>query len=300
MFAVPGILLLVALLYLRPQELIPALRELPLLPVFLGLAIFGFAVDLKLRKSRLMLTPQLGWVALFFGFCPGVGLSISIPIIVYVVIGHGVQTFRALEAVTGTLLAAVLVRCLCESDPALQDPNELALTLFIALPFAFAFFKRKRSATRLLLALVATVLVGYRSAKLLEPHSGFGVGAGQRVLAELGFPGLVLFSVVLYVSVKIPVRAIKCLRALGPEADVARAWAVGLLASLGGLVVGSLFVPVFYDPVLWIYVGLSGAFFCAMKRHDPEYAVRFGWRDCSLVIAIDALLIGIGFVSTLP
>jgi hypothetical protein len=43
---------------------------------------------------------------------------------------------------------------------ALNDPNELSLALGIALPFAFAFFERKRSFLRLLLLVTAVALIG--------------------------------------------------------------------------------------------------------------------------------------------
>jgi len=42
----------------------------------------------------------------------------------------------------------------------LEDPNELSLTVAIGLPFAFAFFQRKKSALRLLLAGGSLALVG--------------------------------------------------------------------------------------------------------------------------------------------
>jgi hypothetical protein len=43
----------------------------------------------------------------------------------------------------------------------LQDPNELSLAIGIALPFAFAFFERKRKFSRLLLLIVSIVLIGF-------------------------------------------------------------------------------------------------------------------------------------------
>jgi len=46
--------------------------------------------------------------------------------------------------------------------------------------------------------------------------------------------------------------------------------------------------------VLWIYVGLTGALYQAIWRHDPSFRVRFGIRDLGLVAAIDlALLIAL-------
>lgn len=462
MFCVPGILLLLVFIYIRPQEFIAPLRALPLLYLFFGLAMFGFAVDLKLRKIKPITTPQLGWVALFFGWCvvtlavrapnrlAGEALPILIAIILYLLIGHGVQTFRGFQTVCGALLVLVLFlsfvgiqqgtapfgchvidtsnpgdlsvgvydgrpcvnerECL-ENDPEpgadylcervglfgtssigkgrvrylgpLQDPNELSLALGIGIPFAFAFLERKRSASRTLLLAVTIGMVGwctvltqsrggqlvflavigayfikrygltgaiagavlgspmlllggrsgeeaessslerlecwYEGMSMFKQYPGFGVGAGQftehhfltahnsYVLApaEIGFPGMVIWSMVMYVTVKIPVVALKRLQpsaatdgAPGPEANVARAWSMGLLAALIGLLVGIFFLSFCYHQVLWIFVGLSGALYCAMKRHDPDYEVKIGWRDMLLVVVIDVVLIAAIFVYT--
>lgn len=458
MFALPGILVLLLFVYVRPQEFIPELKALPMLYLVFGLALFGFVIDLRLRKLKPEPTPQLPWVMLFFAWCL-ITLAVKMPekiaheaiplavaINLYLLIGHGVQSFRAFQWVGTTLLALVLVLSVVavhqglapwgchvldtsnpedlsvgvydgrpcatetdcnENDPEpgadylcervglfgthsvgrgrvrylgpLQDPNELSLALGIAIPFAFALFARKRTGTRgllvaatLILVAVATVftqsrggqlvfisvlgayfvrrygigglvagavlgspllLLGGRSGAEAEASSMerlecwyegismfigspvFGVGAGNFVEhhfltahnsyvlapAELGLPGMILWSIVMYLSVKIPIVALQRLqaeRAPGPEADVARAWAMALTASLIGLLVGILFLSFCYHQVLWIYVGVSGGFYLAMRRHDPKYEVRFGWRDLSLVVVIDLTLIALIFVYT--
>ncbi|HZS40674.1 MAG TPA: O-antigen ligase family protein [Polyangia bacterium] len=455
MFAIPGIVALIVFIYIRPQEFILPLRVLPLLYLFFAAAIFGFGVDLKLRRIRPMLTPQLGWAGLFFAWCmltlavrapgkiPRGALELGISIILYLLIGHGVQTFRAFQLVVGTLLAVTLFlsavgvhqgtapfgcHVIDTSDPGdlsvgvydgrpcenereclrddpepgadylcervglfgtssigkgrvrylgpLQDPNELSLAIGIGLPFAFAFFERKRSSARLALLVTALALVGtctvftqsrggqlvflaavgayfvkrygwkgmifgavlalpllmlggrsgeeaessslerlecwYEGMSMFKQYPIFGVGQGQftehhfltahnsYVLApaELGFPGMVLWSIVMYITVKIPVSALRRLRALGPEADVARTWGMGLLAALLGLLVGIFFLSFCYHQSLWIYIGLSGGFYCALKRHDPDWDVKFAWRDFFLVVAIDVMLVALLFVYT--
>jgi O-Antigen ligase len=460
MFAIPGIVLLLVFIYVRPQEFIAPLRALPLLYLFFGLAMFGFAVDLKLRRIRPMLTPQLGWAVLFFGWCmltlvvrdpsklPRNGLELGISIISYLLIGHAVQTFRTFQLVVGTLLAVTLFLSLvgvnqglapfgchvidtshpgdlsvgkydgrpCENereclrdDPEpgadylceqvgwfgtssigggrvrylgpLQDPNELSLAIGIGVPFAFAFFERKRSTARLLLLLATLGLVAtctvftqsrggqlvfvaavgayfvkrygvkglifgavlalpllmlggrsgeeaessslerlecwYEGMSMFKQYPIFGVGQGQftehhfltahnsYVLApaELGFPGMVLWSIVVYITVKIPVSALRRLSprsspAHGPEADVARTWAMSLLAALLGLLVGIFFLSFCYHQTLWIFIGLSGGLYCSLKRHDPDWDVKFGLRDLILVIGIDVLLVATLFVYT--
>ena len=66
---------------------------------------------------------------------------------------------------------------------------------------------------------------------------------------------------------------------------------MALLASLAGLVVGIMFLSFCYHYVLWIYVGLAGAFHGVLRTHDPEWRVRFDWRDLARVVVIDLLLV---------
>jgi hypothetical protein len=73
---------------------------------------------------------------------------------------------------------------------------------------------------------------------------------------------------------------------------------MALVAALSGLLVGIFFLSFAYHYVLWIYVGLSGALYSAVRRHDPEFEVRFGWRDLWIVGAIDLAIIVAIFVYT--
>lgn len=123
MLAIPGILLLIIFIYARPQEVLERLRVVPFLHVFLGLVLFGAAIDLRLRNVRLRATPQLGWVLAFFCWssltvlvrAPGSALrqisELAICIALYASIAHGVQTFRSLKAVAGVVLSMVLLVC---------------------------------------------------------------------------------------------------------------------------------------------------------------------------------------------
>jgi O-antigen ligase len=144
----------------------------------------------------------------------------------------------------------------------------------------------------------ANPLLGVGTGQFTEHH--FLTAHNSYVLApaELGFPGFVLFMTVLWLSVKVPVSALKRLSSKdgpGPEADVARAWAGALLASFVGMAVGIFFLSFCYHQVLWTYIGLSGAFYCAMKRHDPEWQVRFRLRDFAGVVLLCASLVVVLF-----
>lgn len=443
MFALPGLLLLLVVDWLRPQEHYPLLRGLPVLHGATALAVFGFVLDLKLGFSRLRSAPHLVMTLLFFAWCAvtvavrapeDLGQRVSsliIPLAVYLLVAHALQSFRALETVAAAVLAIALAlstiavgqsfaplechrqammeanlvlisdgrpcesRRSCEgegSEPGahyacerpgllgtstiggrvryrgtLGDPNELALVVGIALPLAFAFFDRRRAPLRTLLLAVAVVLVGLcafytqsRSGQLvflvvlgiylvqrvgwrwgllvgtslalpsaiLGGRSGaeaaqstieriecwwvglhllqrfplFGVGSGQfgehhhltahnslvLAAAELGVPGLLLWSSIVWISIKIPGQALR-----SRIEPVGRAWALALLASMAGLVVGAMFLSFAYKNAFWVYVGLTGVLHQAIARHDPSFVVRFGIRDLGLA----ALAAGVAVVS---
>ncbi len=443
MFALPGLLAVILLEYLRPQEFFPALLAMPLLYLATGLALLGFVLDLRLRLSRLQPAPHLLVAFLFFAWCLVTLLArapdqvlpraplVAVPLAIYLLVAHGIQSFRMLQIACALLLAICIAlaafgvdqglapwgchrvvwtkgqklfvydgrpcdgpddRNGCEAEGAepgadyvceragplgtssvhgrvryvgtLQDPNELSLTLGIAMPFAFAFFERRRSLARLLL-LVATcglvgtcalftgsrggqlvflavlmvyfvnlvgirrglpiglalalpiLLLGGRSGAesstmqrtecwwvglhLVAASPGFGVGYGQFLehhiltahnslilaAAELGLPGMLLWTSIVYLAVKIPLQALR-----RPElAPVARSWALALLASMAGLVVGSFFLSYAYKDVLWIYVGLTGVLYQAVRRHDPGFSVGFGIRDLGIVALADGALL---------
>jgi hypothetical protein len=152
----------------------------------------------------------------------------------------------------------------------------------------------------------------YEAISMARSNPFYGVGFGQfgeyhyltahnsymLALAELGLPGLFLFSVLMYVSAKVPLVALRRFSGeaglvLGEHLAPMRAWAMGLLAAFVGLSVGIFFLSFTYHYVLWIYMGLSGALYLAARRHDPEFRVRVGVRDLLLVAVADlALVVG--------
>ncbi|HEY4158484.1 MAG TPA: O-antigen ligase family protein, partial [Polyangiaceae bacterium] len=144
-------------------------------------------------------------------------------------------------------------------------------------------------------------------------HPLLGVGLGQFVehhymtahnsyllaLAELGLPGLLLFGIVVYLSAKIPIAVLRRIASdesgqFRAGAPLANAWAMALIAAFAGMAVGIFFLSFTYHYVLWIYVGLSGALYSAVRRHDPGFRVRLSGRDfvwltllaCALIVFV--------------
>jgi hypothetical protein len=252
-----------------------------------------------------------------------------------------------------------------------QDPNELALLVVMAIPIAFAFVERRRSLGTVLLAAltfitvalcviftrsrggqvvfaivlgayfvrkfgtrglvvalvcaVPIVLFGGRSGgeatgstmerlecwsvgmRLFRHSPLLGVGLGQftehhyltahnsyvLTAAELGFVGMVLWMSIVYVSVKIPAAALfaRATQERGSALQVATPWSLATLAALAGTVGGMLFLSYAYKESLWIWIGLSGALYQAIRRHDPSFRVEFRRKDLGIVAGIAALLI---------
>lgn len=251
---------------------------------------------------------------------------------------------------------------------ALNDPNELSLTIGIALPFAFAFFERKRTFWRALLVAVSFVAIAWctvltqsrggqlvflvvlaayfvkrygarglvaaaifavpmlllggrstgeadessleridmmhRALELFFWYPVRGVGMGQILqynpltahnsyalaAAELGLPGLIIWSSTLYLSIKVCVQILRRY-ADDPAAAVARTWAMALLASLIGLSVGVFFLSFCYHFVFWVYIGLVGALWQACHARDPKFEVRLDGLDLLRLAGLDVALV---------
>jgi len=125
----------------------------------------------------------------------------------------------------------------------------------------------------------------------------FGVGARQFVehhfltahnayvltLAELGFPGMVLFVAVNYLTVKSLLVGLREIRDI-PGSQVATVWGMSLLASMAGILFQINTLSFAYHSVLWIFFGLVGAWCSAVRYHCPEFRVRLTVRDLIIIV----------------
>ena len=74
--------------------------------------------------------------------------------------------------------------------------------------------------------------------------------------------------------------------------------ATAMLAAFAGLGVGMFFLSFAYHYVLWIYLGLSGALYSAIRAHDRRFRVRLRWTELASVAVVDCAVIAVVHVYT--
>jgi hypothetical protein len=111
-------------------------------------------------------------------------------------------------------------------------------------------------------------------------------------LAELGFIGLCLFVTLLYLTGKTLVRGVIELDGV-PGARPAQVWAMALLSSFAGMCFAINTLSFAYHSVLWVFLGLGGAWVGVVRHHKPDFEVRMNARDLLVVIGGCAAFAGL-------
>lgn len=126
----------------------------------------------------------------------------------------------------------------------------------------------------------------------------FGVGARQfaqhhfltahnsfvLMLAELGIVGLFIFTAIIYLCMK---TLIVGLRELDnePGSQVAKVWGMALLAAMAGIIFQINTLSFSYHMALWLFFGLTGAWYNSVRHHKPDFEVKLNFIDI-LIIAV--------------
>jgi hypothetical protein len=131
---------------------------------------------------------------------------------------------------------------------------------------------------------------------LFKQYPIFGVGPGQfaehhfltahnsfvLTMTELGFIGMFLFVSILYVTMKSLIVGIRDLAKV-PGAESAQVWGMALLASMAAILFQINTLSFAYHSVLWIFLGLCGAWSGAIRHHMPDFKVRMSWKEVAIV-----------------
>jgi hypothetical protein len=145
----------------------------------------------------------------------------------------------------------------------------------------------------------------YEGMDMIRAHPIVGVGVGQfgdnvpsgmtahnaYVLAcsELGFPGSVLWMMLVYTSIKIPWTVLS----RPPPGLDARVppFALALAVSFAGMLVGIFFLSFSYKAFLFIYFGLSGALYGVVRNACPEFEVHVEPKELARVAVADVAVL---------
>lgn len=147
--------------------------------------------------------------------------------------------------------------------------------------------------------LIHKPIVGVGRGQFTQHH--FLTAHNSYVLAasELGIFGFSLWSSVMYIAVKTPIAALRALVGrTDSDAAVARAWATAILASTLGMTFGSFFLSFTFHPVLWLYIGMSGALASVVRRQIPDFRVGFSRKEYAAIFCADVALMAIIFAYT--
>ncbi len=120
MFAIPGLIGILLLVYIRPQEIWPALTRVPWMYICLLLTGLGWAVDVRRGFARLQSHPLLPWAFAYFGWSVATlvlkapwdlvretvvsGVSLAF----FLMVSGSLQTLRALRIVAVTIMVLAL------------------------------------------------------------------------------------------------------------------------------------------------------------------------------------------------
>jgi len=129
--------------------------------------------------------------------------------------------------------------------------------------------------------------VGYN--RFTEHHHLTAHNSVVLACAENGFLGLLLWTTVIYFSLKVGYQARIQLK--GPEKEVARVWSTALLSSVTAVAVGSFFLSFNYHYVFWIHMALAGTLYQAIRRHEPRFEVKLGVADIALLVLTNGALV---------
>jgi O-antigen ligase len=136
-----------------------------------------------------------------------------------------------------------------------------------------------------------------------HPFTGVGIGQFQEHMAnhltahnsyllsaaELGLLGCLIWSLIVYISIKIPFLVASRPPILLDKRMVT--FATALCVSYAGMLVGIFFLSFCYKQWLFMFFGLSGALYASVKQAHPEFVVRVGWKEMAWILAGDVMML---------
>jgi hypothetical protein len=145
----------------------------------------------------------------------------------------------------------------------------------------------------------------YEGMDMIRAYPLLGVGTGQFIdhawngttahnsyvlaAAELGLPGSLLWTMLVYTSIKIP-----WVIATRPPSELDesfRPFALALVVAFAGMLVGVFFLSFCYKAVLFIFFGLSGAMYRVVRRACPSFELVVSPKEIARVAVADVAIL---------
>jgi O-antigen ligase len=101
-------------------------------------------------------------------------------------------------------------------------------------------------------------------------------------MAELGLPGMFMFITLVYLSIRTLLRGLKLLATI-PGTEGPQVWGMALLSGMGGITFQINTLSFAYHSVLWLFFGLTGAWYSCVRHHKPDFEVKMKLGDLLLV-----------------
>jgi len=95
----------------------------------------------------------------------------------------------------------------------------------------------------------------------------------------------VLFVAILYLAIKTLLVGVRALAKI-PGTAAPQVWGMALLAAMVGIAFQINTLSFAYHSVLWIFLGLVGGWYSAVRHHEPELEVRLHLGDIVAIVGI--------------
>ncbi|HSD90553.1 MAG TPA: O-antigen ligase family protein [Kofleriaceae bacterium] len=112
-------------------------------------------------------------------------------------------------------------------------------------------------------------------------------------LAEMGIVGMTLFISIIYLCIKTLLVGLGRLRHI-PGTAAAQVWGMALLSAMSGIAFQINTLSFAYHSVLWLFFGLVGAWYSAIKHHMPDVDIKIRLPDFA---AIAGIVVGYAFIA---
>jgi hypothetical protein len=112
-------------------------------------------------------------------------------------------------------------------------------------------------------------------------------------LGELGIVGMFLFVTLIYLSIKTLWVGLRELSKI-PGTAAAQVWGMALMSAMCGIAFQINTLSMAYHSVIWLFLGLVGAWYSAVRTHRPQLEVKMRLLD---IVAVAVIVVGYAFVA---